>query len=108
MKQLTLSEVITQIKLGKGKGEIKELFALSAGQYKQLINHPQVIAAFESLKAEKEAAKEAKRNRNKLVILDDVSEEQISVTGEVDPTAPVESGSNLAGTTYSQSSISSN
>lgn len=75
MKEVTLSEVIAQIKLGKGKGEIKEIFALSAGQYKTLINHPQVIATFESIKAEKEAAKEAKKNRNKLVIVDDLAEQ---------------------------------
>lgn len=81
MKEVTLSEVIAQIKLGKAKGEIKEIFALTAGQYKQLMNHPQVIACFESIKAEKQALKEAKKNRNKLVIVDDLAEQSAN-TGE--------------------------
>jgi hypothetical protein len=104
MKQVTLSEVITQIKLGKGKGEIKELFALSAGQYKQLINHPQVIAAFESIKAEKEAAKEAKRNKNKLVIVDDLNTETTDVGFDGNTLLPEE----LPTTSYSENLTSSN
>jgi hypothetical protein len=75
--QLTLSQVFAAIEAGHAKKEIREMFALSAKQYKTLINTPAVAAKFEAVKAAKQAAidaeKAAKRAEKDLVIVDDIA-----------------------------------
>lgn len=75
--QLTLSQVFAAIEAGHTKKEIREMFALSAKQYKTLINTPAVAAKFEAVKAAKQAAidaeKAAKRAEKDLVIVDDIA-----------------------------------
>jgi hypothetical protein len=90
--QINLSQVLTSIAEGKKKGEIKAQFLLSVSQYKALMSHPKVVAAFEKVAQEKEEAKNAKKNSRKLEIVDDT--EEVSVKDAiplfeigVDPTA---------------------
>ena len=75
--QITLSAVYEAIDAGRTKKEIKEQFALTAGQYKTLINNPSVSARFELVKDVKkqalEAEKAAKKAAKQLVIVDDLN-----------------------------------
>lgn len=75
--QITLSAVYEAIDAGRTKKEIKEMFALTAGQYKTLINTPAVAARFDLVKNVKkqatEAEKAAKRAAKQLVIVDDLN-----------------------------------
>lgn len=75
--QITLSAVYEAIDAGRTKKEIKEMFALTASQYKTLINTPAVAARFEMVKNVKqqaiEAEKAAKKAAKQLVIVDDLN-----------------------------------
>jgi hypothetical protein len=76
--QLTLSAVFAAIEAGNTKKEIREMFALSAKQYKTLVSNPAVAEKFEQVKTAKqsaiEAEKAAKRAEKDLILVDDLSE----------------------------------